>query len=101
MARTRRQNLPSVRRLANNIPNPRTLGSVRLRAFIRDMETPKSFREALGLHLGIAPTRTRLQPIQPEVITRKVGNVAQRRKDLVRYGKESATATFLSSKLRS
>lgn len=62
------------------------MGRERLRTFIRDMETSESFREALESHLGVPSVRNRMQPTQPEVIVRKVGNVTQRRKDLVALG---------------
>lgn len=62
------------------------MGRSRLRAFIRDMETCESFREALESHLGLPSSRIRMHQPQLEVIAHQMGNVTQRRKDLVGFG---------------
>ena len=86
MSGIRRQTRPSAATRVSNIPNTRTMGNVRLRAFIYAMDTPDSFREALEEHLGIPSVRTRLQPPRLDVIAQRVGNVAQRRRDMVPIG---------------
>lgn len=95
MAPTTRRNRPSARRTASNIPNTTTMSRARLRAFIGGMEATESFREALASHLGIPSTRARTLPTQLEVIAQKVGNVTQRRKELVNLGRRCATTCFL------
>ena len=70
----------------NNIPNTSTMGNEKLRAFIHRMDIPDSFRQALEDDLGIPSIRTRLHPPQPFVISQRVGNVAQRRRDMVPIG---------------
>ena len=62
------------------------MGNEKLRAFIRDMDTPKDFRVALADHLGIPSVRYRLLPPRPDIIAQRVGNVAQHRKDMVPIG---------------
>lgn len=96
MPRARRQSRPSARTPVNNIPNTRTMGNEKLRAFIHDMDTPDDFRAALAEHLGIPSVRSRLQPPRLDVIGQRVGNIAQRRKDMVPIGTRYATPTSLS-----
>jgi hypothetical protein len=86
MSGIRRQGRPSTSTPVNNIPNTRTMGNVKLRAFIDTMDTPDSLREALGEHLGIPSVRNRLQLPRLDVIAQRVGNIAQRRKDMVPIG---------------
>ena len=92
MPGTRRQGRPNASMHANtvnndnNIPNTRTMGNEKLRAFIHRMDIPDSFRQALEDDLGIPSIRTRLHPPQPFVISQRVGNVAQRRRDMVPIG---------------
>lgn len=86
MSGNRRQNRPSARRPANSIPNTRTMGNEKLRAFIHDMDTPEDFRVALANHLGIPSVRNRLLPPRLDIIAQRVGNVAQHRKDMVPIG---------------
>lgn len=95
MARNSRGNRPSAPRPASNIPITTTMSAPRLRAFLAALETRQSFRDALASHLGIPSTRARTQPAQLEVIAEKVGNVTQRRKDLVTLGRRCATTCFL------
>lgn len=100
MSGNRRQSRPSATTPVDSIPNTRTMGNERLRVFIRNMETPNSFREAFGEHLGIPSVRTRLHPPQPGVLLQRVGNVAQRRRDMVPVGTRYATPTFFYLRLR-
>ena len=89
----------------NNIPNTRSMGNAKLRDFIQRMDTPDSFRQALEDHLGIPSIRTRFYPPQPHLIAERVGNVAQRRRDMVpigiRYDLALSLYIYLTSEKRS
>ena len=94
MSGSRRQSRPSTRRPVNSIPNTRTMGNEKLRAFIHDMDTPENFRVALQAHLGIPSIRNRLLPPRLDIIGQRVRNIAQHRKDMVPIGTRYATLFF-------
>ena len=65
--------------------------------FIHGMDTPDDFRAALAEHLGIPSVRSRLRPPRLDIIGERVGNIAQRRRDMVPIGTRYATSTTFSS----